>query len=245
MLDEPSSNIDLASVAQLRAVLFSLREQGATIIIAEHRLHYLQGLASRYLYFADGRIACEYTPAEMAALSVAERSERGLRCLSLEVPFAPARPRPDAGNQEPNTASPSATPRPQPAPKGSEPALSVRDLRCAYGKKLALDIPHLEISQGEVLALIGASGAGKSTLAKCLCGIKSHQGQVALAGTALNKRQRRAASYLVMQDVNHQLFCESVREELLLASRQATGGATGDESRVEELLERLDLRACA
>jgi ATP-binding cassette subfamily B protein len=128
----------------------------------------------------------------------------------------------------------------------------VEGLRCSYGRKPVLSIERLDLRQGEVTALIGANGAGKSTLVSCLCGIKPHRGRVSLEGKVLSRRRRLDMSYMVMQDVNHQLFTESVREELLLAGSRAKDAkrngppAEGDnEARVDRLLARLDLSACA
>ena len=50
------------------------------------------------------------------------------------------------------------------------PLLSIRGLRAAYGKIEALKGVDLEISPGEIVALIGANGAGKSTLMMTIFG---------------------------------------------------------------------------
>ena len=42
VLDEPSSNLDMAAIDDLRQVLSLWKKQGKTILIAEHRLYYLQ-----------------------------------------------------------------------------------------------------------------------------------------------------------------------------------------------------------
>ena len=49
VLDEPSSNLDAASIMDLRRIIAHWKEQGKTIIITEHRLYYLRGLADRIL----------------------------------------------------------------------------------------------------------------------------------------------------------------------------------------------------
>ena len=50
------------------------------------------------------------------------------------------------------------------------PLLAIRGLRAAYGKIEALKGVDLEISPGEIVALIGANGAGKSTLMMTIFG---------------------------------------------------------------------------
>ncbi len=58
-------------------------------------------------------------------------------------------------------------------------------------------------------------------------------------GTPYDAKQRRHISYMVMQDVNHQLFTEDVLDELLLSM----GGEDekADTARAKEILNSLDL----
>ena len=73
---------------------------------------------------------------------------------------------------------------------------------------------------GSITAVIGNNGAGKSTFVRCLCGLeKKCRGTVEINGE-LRKRQRCLSNcYLVMQDVNHQLFTESVLDEVLISMK--------------------------
>jgi branched-chain amino acid transport system ATP-binding protein len=52
----------------------------------------------------------------------------------------------------------------------ASPLLAIRGLRAAYGKIEALKGVDLDISPGEIVALIGANGAGKSTLMMSIFG---------------------------------------------------------------------------
>lgn len=49
--------------------------------------------------------------------------------------------------------------------------------------------------------------------------LKQRQGEISFDGKKLTPRQRRALSYLVMQDTDYQLFASSVDEELSLGIR--------------------------
>ena len=64
LLDEPSSNLDVDTIAELKQHLRLIKAQGKTVIVAEHRLYYLMDLADRIVYLEKGRITGIYTPDE-------------------------------------------------------------------------------------------------------------------------------------------------------------------------------------
>ena len=61
VLDEPTSNLDIKTIRELENIMHLWKAQGKTIIIAEHRLDWLNLLADRVLYFKDGKIKQEFT----------------------------------------------------------------------------------------------------------------------------------------------------------------------------------------
>ena len=79
LLDEPSSNLDMTSIQELKEHLRLIKSQGKTILIAEHRLYYLMELADRIVYLEKGQIRKIYTPEEFRKLPEAEREHMGLR----------------------------------------------------------------------------------------------------------------------------------------------------------------------
>lgn len=76
LLDEPSSNLDMASIQELKEHLRLIKSQGKTILIAEHRLYYLMELADRIVYLEDGEIARIFTPEEFLRLPETEREHK-------------------------------------------------------------------------------------------------------------------------------------------------------------------------
>ena len=58
----------------------------------------------------------------------------------------------------------------------SEPVLSVRHLVKRFGGLTAVNNVSLDVSAGEVVALLGDNGAGKSTLIKCVSGVHPPEG---------------------------------------------------------------------
>jgi energy-coupling factor transport system ATP-binding protein len=226
-LDEPSSNLDRAAVADLRQHIALWKSQGKTLVIAEHRLHYLRGLCNRVLYLRGGVIEGECTWKEFECIPPEQRRAMGLRVLSLDELCTTQQQSAAADNDGEEDHD------------GAVLTLSNFIYSYTRGQK-AMDIPALTLSQGAVIAVFGLNGAGKSTFARCLCGLNKHfKGKLALQGQTLGNGARRKKCFMVMQDVNHQLFTESVLDEILLGMH---GEDAANAEAIAERLHLLDLR---
>ncbi|RLI11317.1 ABC transporter ATP-binding protein [Candidatus Bathyarchaeota archaeon] len=81
----------------------------------------------------------------------------------------------------------------------------------------------LTIREGDFVVIMGPNGAGKTTLVKTFNGLIKHtRGQVLVDGT--DTRQATVAELarkvgLVFQNPDHQLFCETVEDEIAFALR--------------------------
>ena len=218
VLDEPSSNLDISGIRDLRRIIALWKQAGKTVIICEHRLSWLKGLADRVIVFDSGRVS-EDLPAEAFWLRTPEELHRA----GLRAPFALSAIK----------ADPAAD---------SSGSLVFRGFEYKYKKASAesLHIHDLAVPEGSVVAVLGDNGAGKSTFARCLCGLeKKCSGVVTYQGKNYKTKDRIDLCYMVMQDVNHQLFAQSVLEETLLGSALAKG--ENPEAAASEVLEKLDL----
>lgn len=213
VLDEPTANLDTEGIIKLQDQIRKLKETGHTVIIAEHRLYFLEGLIDRAVFIKNGEIIKIYSGRDFFALSDDERIEMGLRTLKPEFLSLPFAEKTIIG-------------------KG----LEVENLACRY-KHDSYIIENLSfrIDYGEVLAITGCNGTGKTTLIRCLCGLmKEKKGKIYLDGQVVKLRKRRKQSFCVMQDVNHQLFSDSVYGEC-----EQTGKDKKEE--IDRLLEDFDL----
>lgn len=196
VLDEPSSNLDRKAILRLHEIIRKIKSEGKTVVISEHRLYYLMDLADRFLYLDDGIITRCFTPSELRALPEEELCALGLRCTDLHT----------------LTKSPLIGE----IPHGGKPALETVDLSCNRGNHQILDVDRLIFPEHGIIAMIGDNGCGKSTLAESLCGVIPSSGSVAFDGRYLTDKERSRRSFMVMQDVNRQLFSDSVIEEVML-----------------------------
>jgi iron complex transport system ATP-binding protein len=79
----------------------------------------------------------------------------------------------------------------------SDAAIEVRGLAVRLGGRNILQVDHLTVGRGEVVAVLGPNGAGKSTLLKCLLGfLRPSSGEVQVLGHSLARRARRSLSQL-------------------------------------------------
>lgn len=92
-------------------------------------------------------------------------------------------------------------------------------------EKKALDDVSVSIDKGEIVAVIGHTGSGKSTLVQHLNGLlKPNAGQVAvddinLAGKDAAAKKARQLVGMVFQYPEHQIFAETVYEDIAFGPR--------------------------
>lgn len=214
VMDEPSSNLDAASILDLRKILAFWKSQGKTIIVSEHRLYYLRGLADRFIYLAEGQVSRDYSAVEFEQLTEQQRSNMGLRTFALERLLPPV------------------------LPQQEKTALALHNFRFAYkNEPETLHIMDCEIPTNRIVGIIGNNGAGKSTFSRCFCGLEKRCGEIVWNGRKYRPKDRLSTCYMVMQEVNHQLFTESVLDEVLISMEEE------NQERAEEILNRLDLLA--
>ncbi len=109
----------------------------------------------------------------------------------------------------------------------------------------ALRDATIRIDDGELVAIMGPNGAGKTTLVKHFNGLlKPTKGEVFVDG--VNTKEVSIASLArkvgyVFQNPDHQLFCESVEEEVAFALRNFGFDEAEVERRVTWVLEFFEL----
>lgn len=236
-LDEPSANLDAEAVEELRGTLLLLKRQGKTVLIAEHRLYYLKDLADRIVYMDRGRIENIYTQEQFLSIPAPLREAMGLRAMDLRTvrPASDRTIRPVPGTD--GRPAPVRTLRPMSGRSAQAlPALEIRQLSLHYKRQTVMSGVRLHGARGEVIGVIGHNGAGKSTFSRALCGLHKGCGGVFLwEGQEIGPKKRLKLSYMVMQDVNFQLFAESVEKECGFGIREP------DAALVERTMKELSL----
>jgi len=125
-----------------------------------------------------------------------------------------------------------------------ETLLQARNLQLHRGPVQVLDVPRLDLRQGEVLALMGPNGAGKSTLMLALAGLLPLSGgglsfrQEALVTRAQRESFRRRMT-MVFQDPL--LFDATVAENIAAGLKLRQVPAAERELRVKDWAGRLGL----
>ena len=222
VLDEPSSNLDNHAINELRSMLQFLKAHGKTIVIAEHRIRYLKELVDRAVYMKEGQIEKEYTMQDLDSMSIAERMETGIRPVSLGGFSSIIKEQSESSGD-----------------MGGNASIQRKDVCFSYTKykgQPSLTIPEACFPAGTVIAVTGNNGAGKSTLVSVVGGLlKNKKGTIRINGNIQSAKERLFVSYMVMQEVNHQLFTDSVKEEIVL------GVKNPDEEALNAVLTKMDI----
>lgn len=234
LLDEPTANLDAEGRAALARVLKEVKAAGKAVLVADHRLTWLRGVADEVILMEAGRITSRGSLEDIAGCA----GVRELACECMpELERVPVALGSTSGAAVPD-----------------DEVFGVGNLSWTMpdGGPVRIRDASLSLRAG-ITAVTGPNGSGKTTLARLLAGLEpGAQGTFRVRGAVLrDDAQRLKSTALVLQNADHQLQMRSVWEEAAVARRLALRpqgwwrrmpALTPEENaRVERTLARLGL----
>jgi energy-coupling factor transport system ATP-binding protein len=257
VMDEPTTDLDPLGKESVFEIGRRLRRAGATLLVVEHETEEATG-ADRVIVLDDGRIVAEGAPSEVLARG-AWLEQAGVRPPGAAHLLGMLGEEPVLDEQEAVTrlralgygvsASALETMQRRDAARSAaygEPVVEVQALVHRYeGGMEALRGVDLTIRRGEFVALLGQNGSGKTTLVKHFNGLLQPTiGEVRVVGGSTRgqsvSRLGRLVGY-VFQNPDHQIFAETVFEEVAFGPRNHGVPAEQTRARVTEALAAVGM----
>jgi branched-chain amino acid transport system ATP-binding protein len=174
-LDEPTAGMAPGERERVLARIRRLAEQGGlTLLLVEHDMDVVFGMASRIVVMHQGKVLADGEPEAIradrrvqevylgeTAAPVAERAAQAER----SAPESPRRADAATGSEHPPRRAEVAA-----APVAA-PLLEVADLSAGYGLSRVLQGVTFAVARGEVVALLGRNGVGKTTTLRSVMGL--------------------------------------------------------------------------
>jgi len=255
VLDEPTSDLDPLGKEEVLNVIKRIRDElDITIVVVEHESEILAELADRLVLLYDGKVVLEGSPKEFFS-EVPKLISIGVYPPQITQLFYQL-----GRNSPPITLSEAlkyevlklkkAVMEARPIKGVGDIIVECRNVSFSYEEdKFALKNVNLKIRLGEYIGLVGPNGSGKTTLAKLVAGLlKPSKGIVYINGKRIEEYDKLSLSSLVgyvFQNPDHQLFNQTVWDEVAFGLKLR--GLSGDEleSRVRRTLEIVGLQELA
>jgi energy-coupling factor transport system ATP-binding protein len=230
VLDEPTSQLDAAAAASLVVLARRSADEGTTVVVAEHRLEHLLGVADSLMVLDHGELDGPAPPSHLAGRLAAPPQvvRLGMSAAWLPLPLR---------TEEVRARLRGLRPLPAPAPRLRDAAWTLSGVSVtAAGPRGAPLLESVDVAGGvgEVIVLMGPNGGGKTTLLRVIAGLLPP-----LTGTV--ERSGERCAYLP-QNPMAMLHRPTVRDELELTLRHVR---SADRAVAAELLARLGLTSHA
>ncbi len=229
VLDEPTTGVDPLSRRQFWELVDRIRERrpGMTVVVSTAYMEEAEVFGWLAAMNA-GRVLATGTPAELMERTATKNLDAAFIALLPEE----AR----RGHRElhvpPRTGA------------GGEPVIEAEGLTRRFGDFVAVDHVSMRIERGEIFGFLGSNGCGKTTTMKMLTGLLPvSEGRARLLGRDVEAREGDVRKQIGYMTQAFSLYGElSVRQNLVLHAQLFELPPERVGPRVEELIERFDLR---
>jgi len=268
VLDEPLTDLDPLGKTQVLGVVGRLRAMGLTILLVEHDPQAFLP-ADRLLVLDAGRLVFDgppgellrdparcralglppWPPAEVAIALGAPADDPATDAIAAAIRARPRAPGNGGPARPPFRRTPEWRGQPgaeAPGPGSRAPVIEFAGVSSGYpgGAEVLHDI-SLIVRSGECVALLGQNGSGKTALAKHAVGlIRPRRGSLAVKGRPVRSYRLAELSRIVgyvFQNPDHQIFSDTVRDEVLFGARNLGLAGAELDARVREALDAVGL----
>ena len=177
-------------------------------------MYFLVDLIDKAIYLEDGKVKHIFSNTEFSLIDNKMRKGMGLRAFTKKdnIDFV------------------------NPIEFHKTDEFVISNLNYRNNHKCVLKNMNISANKGDIIAITGKNGQGKTTLMKIICGLlKENAGTISYNGSPYEYKKRRTLCYMVMQDVIHQLFSESLMDEFTLFDSSV------DKEQIDSILTKLEL----
>ncbi len=226
MFDEPTAGMSVDDVPVILDLIRGLKaEADKTVLLVEHKMDVVRELADRIVVLHNGKLVADGEPEAVIASPIVQQAYLGLapECVAGGHP----------GHER----------------DARDALLSLAGVHTHIGAYHILHGVDFEVPAGQVTMLLGRNGAGKTTTLRTIMGLWSaSQGRIVFDGRRIGgpaeaggkadapRTPEIAQLGIAYVPENMGIFADlTVRENMLLAARQAKNAAELDTTRLEWL----------
>lgn len=228
ILDEPTANLDPESTKELAEILFDLKKEGYCILVVDHRLYYLNGIADSIVIINDGMKVFDGSFAEFEKRNCT--NTYGLRKICVE----------DKRHQLKKISRKKSNEK---TLTDENTVLKIEGIDFSYknGPNLFHDF-SMDIPVG-MHVVTGNNGIGKTTLSRLIFGLeKVREGSISILDEKrelVKKKDNFKYGALVLQNTDYQLNMRTVYDEI--NSWCKLNKVKNSEEKIETILKKFGL----